>query len=205
MSEENMTSWKEWKSARDIIFGIVVPTVVALVIIGFPTVVAPALENIDPSYTLNAMLVDGLGEAILIVAVPMFLGLLWNQWAGGASGFLLGSIYALYWSIQYSALGYSPTDIGLLGYVVSAMLIGYMAGALNKGSYSFRRMLIAGIVSGVIGGLILLWTSIMSEVGMVTAIPHNLFIMLPRMIYGVVLPIFATVFNWFGISPRQMG
>ena len=203
------SSWKEWKRG-DIIFGIVVPTVVALLIIAFPTAISSALLDIDPSYTLNAILVDGLGEAILIVAVPMFAGLIWNQWAGGGTGFLLGSIYALYVNDMYAAAGtYTPMgtvgDISNLGYVVCAMLTGYIAGALNKGSYSFRRMLIAGLVSGIIGGLFLLWTQIISPFGMVTDIPYNVFItFLPRIIYGVVIPIFATVFGWYGITPRRM-
>jgi len=58
----------------------------------------------------------------------------------------------------------------------------------------------------LIRDLFLLWTFIISEVGTVTDIPWNLFVILvPRIVYGVVLPIFATVFSWFGISPRQMG
>ena len=195
-------SWKEWKRG-DILFGIIVPVIVAALIIIFPVYLRPVLEEINED--LAFIIVDGLGEAILIVGIPMFLGLLWNQWAGGVSGFLLGSIYALYWSIQFSGFGYSPTDISLLGYLVSAMLTGYMAGALNRGSYSFRRMLIAAFVSGIIGGVFLMWTQIISPIGMVTDIPYNVFItFLPRIIYAVIIPIFATVFGWFGITPRQM-
>ena len=199
-----MTSWKEWKRG-DLIFGIIVPTVVALLIIAFPTVIGTALLNIDPSYTLNAILVDGLGEAILTVGIPMFLGLLWNQWAGGASGFLLGSIYALYVSDMFVYYDYGMGDISILGYLVCAMLTGYIAGALNRGSYSFRRMLIAGLVSAIIGGVFLLWTQLVSPLGMVTDVPYGVFItFLPRIIYGVLIPIFATVFGWYGLTPRQM-
>ena len=203
------SSWKEWNRG-DIIFGIVVPTVVALLIIVFPTVIGPVLLDIDPSYTLNAIFVDGLGEAILIVAVPMFAGLIWNKWAGGATGFLLGSIYALYVNDVFAANGIWTEsmmigDISNLGFVVSAMLIGYMAGALNRGSYSFRRMLIAALVAGIIGGLLQLWTGIISPIGMVTDIPYTTFIiLLPRIIYAVIIPIFATVFGWYGITPRRM-
>ena len=205
-----MASWKEWKRG-DIIFGIVVPAVVAFLIIIFPTELSRILRDIDPSGGLNAIFVDGLGEAILIVGVPMFLGLLWNQWAGGASGFLLGSIYALYANDAFAASGIWTEsmmigDISNLGFVVCAMLTGYIAGALNRGSYSFRRMLIAGLVSGIIGGLFVLWTGIISPIGMVTDIPYVAFItFLPRIIYGVIIPIFATVFGWYGLTPRRMG
>jgi len=198
------SSWKEWKRG-DIIFGIIVPCVVALLIIAFPIALGPVLEDVDPKGTLKAILVDGLGEAILTVGIPMFLGLLWNQWAGGASGFLLGSIYALYVNDMFVYYDYGVGDISNLGYVICAMLTGYIAGALNRGSYSFRRMLIAGLVSGIIGGLFLVWTQLISPLGMVTDVPYTLFItFLPRIIYAVIVPIFATVFGWFGITPRQM-
>ncbi len=137
----------------------------------------------------------------------MVLGLLWNQWAGGASGFLLGSIHAIYRSVQYVYYGYSPTDITLLGYVVSAMLTGYIAGALNKGSFSFRRMVVAGLVAGIGGGAILLWTFVSpySTTGMGTDVAFNAFIvMLPRVIYGIVMPIIVKVFSWYGVTPRRM-
>lgn len=200
-----MTSDSEKWKISDIIYGVIVPVIVAIILVAWPTTIASALLSIDPSYALNAIFVDGLREAVLIVAVPMIFGLLWNQWAGGASGFLLGSIYALYWSVQFAQFGYSPTDVSLLGYLVSAMLTGYIAGALNKGSFSFRRMVVAGLVAGIIGGAILLWTFIISPVGMATDIPYNTFIiMLPRIIYGIVMPIIVKVFSWYGITPRRM-
>lgn len=189
----------------DILYGVVVPSIVAALIIIFPAHLKPAL---DP--TLQAILVDGLAEAILIIAIPMLFGLLWNRWAGGASGFLLGSIYALYVNdmfVYYSASypQYAPNDISTLGYVVCAMLTGYMAGALNKGSFGLRRMLVAGLVSGIIGGFFLLWTQIISPLGMVTDIYYALFItLLPRIIYGIVIPIIAKVFIWYGVLPRRV-
>lgn len=204
-----MASWTEWKRG-DLIFGIIVPILVAFVIVAFPTYLGPVLLDIDPEYTLNAIFVDGLGEAILTVGIPLFLGLLWNQWAGGASGFLLASIYALYVNDTFAAMGLFGEnmmigDISNLGYVICGILTGYMAGALNRGSYSFRRMLIAAFISAITGGLFLLWTQLISPFGMVTDLPYTLFItMLPRIIYAVIIPIFATVFNWFGITPKQM-
>lgn len=187
----------------DILYGIIAPCIVALLIIVFPAYLAPVL---DP--TLKAIFIDGLAEAILIVAVPLLFGLMWNQWAGGASGFLLGSIYALYINNLYIYYGFEAylNDISMLGYVVCGMLTGYIAGALNKGSYSFRRMLISGIVSGIIGGLFLLWTQVISPLGMVTDIVYTMFItLLPRIIYGVIMPIIAKVFSWYGVTPRRMG
>jgi hypothetical protein len=189
----------------DVIFGVILPVVVALIILAWPTVLSSALSNIDPSYTLNAIFVDGFAEAVMLVGVPMFFGLLWNQWAGGASGFLLGSIYALYWSIQYQGIGYLPNDISLLGYLVGAMVTGYISGALNKGSTSFRRMLFAGVTAGIIGGLLQFLTAYISPIGMVTDIPYVAFItLLPRIIYGIVIPFLAMVFTWYGITPKRL-
>jgi hypothetical protein len=208
-----MSSWTDWK-LNDIIWGIIIPLIVAFVIIIFPLELAPILLEIDPSYTLNAIIVDGLGEAILTVGIPLFAGLIWNKFAGGAAGFLLGSIYALFsndsivWGISqgwYMPTGMFAADISNLGYVVSAMLIGYMAGALNRGSYSFRRMLVASLIAAVIVGFFQLWTASLSITMMVQDYVYSGFlILLPKLIYAVIIPIFVTVFGWFGISPRQM-
>ena len=59
-------------------------------IIIFPTELRPILDNVDTSGTLNNILVDGLGEALLTIGIPLFAGLVWNKWAGGGAGFLLG-------------------------------------------------------------------------------------------------------------------
>ena len=213
-----MASWTDWKLS-DILWGIIIPVIVGFLIIIFPTELANILLEVDPSYTLNAILVDGLGEALLTVGIPMFAGLVWNKWAGGGAGFLLGSIYALFVNDTFAAMGaFSPAgmvgDISNLGYVVCAMLTGYIAGSLNRDSFSFRRMIIAGLVGGIIGGLFLLWTQIISPFGMVTVdslftgniTENTLFLnLLPRIIYGILMPLFATLFGWFGISPKQMG
>ena len=115
-------SWKEWQ-LKDLIVGVIVPTIVAflIVVIGMSSSVAA----IALRYTLL--------EAIVVVAVPMLIGLVWNQWAGGSTGFLMGSLYTLYFADQVYA-SHGSGDISLLGNLVSAMLIGYVAGALNKRS-----------------------------------------------------------------------
>ena len=208
-----MSSWTDWK-LNDIIWGIILPLIVGFLIIIFPQELAPILLDLDPSYTLNAILVDGLGEAILTIGIPLFAGLIWNKFAGGAAGFLCGSIYALFandsivWGIAagwYVPTGMHATDIANLGFVVAAMMIGYMAGALNRGSYSFRRMLVASLIAAVICGFFQFWTASMSITMMVQdPIYSGFLIMLPKIIYAFIIPIFVTLFGWFGISPRQM-
>jgi hypothetical protein len=209
-----MSSWTDW-SLNDILWGIIIPVIIAFVIVIFPTELAALLTEIDPYMSLNAIFVDGLGEAILTTAIPLFAGLIWNQWAGGGTGFLLGSIYALYvndaYSVMAATMGVGMTgmgmvgDISTLGYVVGAMLCGYMSGALNKGSYSFRRMVVAAMVAAIIASLFQLWTGLISPLGMVTdALYSGSLIILPKVIYAIIIPIFVTVFGWFGISPKQM-
>ena len=209
-----MASWTDWK-LNDILWGIFIPTIVAFVIIIFPTELANILADVDTSGSLNAIFVDGLGEAILTTAIPLFAGLIWNQWAGGGAGFLLGSIYALYvndvYSVMAATMGVGMTGMGMvgdisnLGYVVGAMLVGYMAGALNRGSYSFRRMLVAALIAAFVSSGFQLWTGLISPLGMVTdPLYSGGLILLPKVVYAVIIPIFVTLFGWFGISPKQM-
>jgi hypothetical protein len=213
-SEQKMASWTEWK-LNDIIYGIILPVIAAFLIIIFPTEISKILLEVDPSFGLNAILVDGLGEAILVTAIPLFAGLIWNKWAGGAAGFLLGSIYALYVNDVYAAfvaMGYIEMSAGMmvqeitnLGFVVSAMLVGYISGALNRGSYSFRRMVVSALIAGGIASAFQLWVGVISPISMATDIPYVGFtILLPKLIYGIIIPIFVTLFGWFGISPKQM-
>jgi len=212
-----MASWTDWK-LNDLIWSIIIPCIVAFLIILLPMEISPILKDLDSSGILNIIFTDGLAEAILVVGIPLFAGLIWNKWAGGGAGFITASIYALYVNDTFAAAGAFAAngmvgDISNLGYVVCAMLTGYIAGSLNRNSFSFRRMMVAGLVAGIIGGMFLLWTQLISPFGMVTVdslftsnlTENNLFLnLLPRLIYGILIPLFATLFGWFGITPRQM-
>lgn len=207
-------SWKKW-TRNDVLFGFAVPVIVALVIIVFPQL-TPFLASVNP--VLIGILVYGLEEQILLVAIPLFLGLLWNQWAGGAGGFILGSIYALSYSHQYllgnvfaMVRGDSLSggffggggDSILIGYLVSAMLIGYLAGSLNKRSDNFLRMIISGLIAATTGALLLFLSYHFSPLNVVTG-PFGLFLtVVPRMLFAVLVPVFAKVFMWFDIAPKQ--
>lgn len=175
-------NWKERKVA-EVVFGIVVPSLVALLIVGVAMVSSPSLIGLK--YPLL--------EAIVVVGVPMLIGLIWNQWAGGASGFLLGSLYALYYSDQlYAAQGRG--DISLLGNLVSAMLIGYIAGALNKRSDNYRRMLVAGVTSGIMGSLLVLLVGLFSPILGEASVSGVVLVFLPRILAGVLVPLIARAF-----------
>jgi hypothetical protein len=202
-----MASESEKLKLSDFIYGLIIPAIIGILILAWPTVVAPGLYAIDPSYTLNAILVDGFLEAIMIIAIPMLFGLLWNRWAGGVSGFLLGTLYALYWSVQYVTFQVPPTDISLMGYILSAMLIGYVAGAISKGSYSFIRMVMAGIIAAIVGWCFYVAAGMLSPIpGTISTLdPYTIFITLtPRIVYGIIIPIIVKVFTWYGVIPRRM-
>lgn len=189
--------WKDWNRS-DVIYGIVAPVIVVLLIVGISQLgtLGGGGFGIVTGITME------LQELLVIVAVPLLLGLVWNKWAGGASGFLMGSIYALYWADSYRS-PFSGSIFGsstvLLGYLLSAMLIGYMAGALNKRSDNFRRMIISGITATTIGGLLLFGIFQLSPVNVVTGIDGFLLTVLTRTACGAVIPIIAKVFMWYGI------
>ena len=184
-------SWKEGK-VNEILFGIVVPSLVALLIVAVAMVSVPSLIGLK--YPLL--------EAIVIVGVPMLIGLIWNQWAGGASGFLLGSLYALYYSDQlYASQG--RADISLLGNLVSAMLIGYIAGALSKRSINYRRMLAAGVISGIMGSLLVVLVGQFSPILGEASVSGILLAFLPRVLAGVIVPFIARVFLRHGASENK--
>jgi hypothetical protein len=132
-------------------------------------------------------------EAFVVVGVPMLLGLIWSKWAGGSSGFLLGSLYALFYADQlYESQGRS--DISLIGNLVSAMLIGYVAGALNKRSGNYRRMLVAGVTAATMGSLVVFVASWFSPVLGGANLGGFFLILLPRILAGAIVPLIAQAF-----------
>jgi len=187
--------WKDWDRS-DVIYGIVIPIVVVLLIVGLYEL-GSVLDRGSFGFVMG--ITNGIAEAIVIVAVPLLLGLAWNRWAGGASGFLLGSIYALYYADKFARFSVRG-EISLLGYVVSAMLIGYVAGALNKRSDSFRRMVIAGLVATTTGGLLLFGIYQLSPLHLITGLYGFSITFLPRIACGVLIPVIAKVFMWYGVA-----
>ena len=188
--------WKEWNRS-DIIYGIVAPVLVVLVIVLFSQ-----LSNLlGGGFNIATGIVMELQELVVIVAVPLMLGLVWNKWAGGASGFLMGSLYALYWADSYrSPFAGNVRGAGtvLLSYILSAMLIGYMAGALNRRSENLRRMIISGVIATTIGGVMLFGVFQLSPANVVTGLDGFLLTILPRIASGVIMTVIAKVFMWYG-------
>ena len=198
--------WRDW-SRSDIIYGIIVPLIVILAIVGLSRVSSILGFSFSGSSGIIIGIIMELEELTVIVAVPLLLGLIWNRWAGGASGFLMGSLYALYWADQFGRLStsgfHASAGMVLLGYVVSAMLIGYMAGALNKRSEDLRRMIISGVIATTIGGLLLFGVFQLSTANVVTGLDGFLLTVLPRVACGAIIPVIAKVFFWYGMGVNK--
>jgi hypothetical protein len=188
--------WKKW-TKNDVIFGIILPVIAVFVI-----VLISKLQSIvggEPGIVLG--LTMEILELVVIVGVPLALGLLWNQWAGGASGFLMGTFYALFWANSFH--GISGSGTALLAYIVSPMLIGYMAGALNKRSDNFKRLLISALVASTIGGIVMFSIFQMSSANVVTGIMGFALTVLTRMLAAVLTAVVAKVFFWYGMGDNK--
>jgi len=85
----------------------------------------------------------------------------------------------------------------------SPMLIGYVAGALNKRSENFLRMVLIGVIATTIGGVLLFGIFHLAPINVVTGIDGFLLTVLTRTACGVIIPIFAKVFMWYGVNAIQ--
>ncbi len=212
----------------DILYGFVIPLILALLIF----VIA---VYVNPGGTYHLLGVDGLGGTIAIIftqgfpkmivlGIPLILGLTWNKWAGGAAGFIMGGAYYLAYA-GYSSLAYEAYadmlgvhynfygDISMLFYLVNAIIIGYMAGALNNGSTNFKRMIGVGLTAALTTQIIQTFMDYnfsleparaMSQ-GVWTSDPVYAFILafVPSIALGVIIPILAKVMSWYGLSARK--
>jgi hypothetical protein len=188
--------WKKW-TKNDFIFGIILPIVAVFVIV----LISKLPSIVGGGFGIVTGLTMEIGELVVIVGVPLALGLLWNKWAGGASGFLMGTFYALYWANSFHGISGSGTV--LLAYIMSPMLIGYMAGALNKRSDNFKRILISALIASTIGGIILFTIFQMSSANVVTGVTGFALTVLARMLAAVLTAIVVKVFFWYGMETRK--
>ena len=188
--------WKKW-TKNDIIFGILLPVVAVFVIVLISKLQSIVGGEVGIVFGLTMEIL----ELVVIVGVPLALGLLWNQWAGGAAGFLMGTFYALYWANSFHGIAGSGTV--LMAYILSPMLIGYMAGALNKRSDNFKRLLISGVVSASIGGIVLFTIFQMSTANVVTGTVGFALTILARIIAAVLTVVVVKVFFWYGMGKNK--
>ncbi len=200
---------------RGILWGLVIPLIIGIVIVLFPAVLRPALDSLFPPSTmtsagspyafLTVIFTHGI-SLMIVLGVPLFLALSWNKWAGGAAGFVTGTLYYVAfagYNIQYSIIHYgsSPNlyaDPSFIGnYIVGGILIGYIAGALSNKSMRIKRMLGAALTASLAVGVfqfILNYTvssgAWMTRSDPITALWQTL---LPLVILGIIVPFIARI------------
>ena len=127
----------------------------------------------------------------------------------GTLYYLANAGYNIMYSIQYFGVEYAynlyadPSFIG--NYILGGILIGYIAGALNNKSYSFKRMLGAGLTAAITVGVMqfILNMTVAYAAWMAQADPFTAFyqVLLPLVILAIIAPIIAKVITWYGLSP----
>ena len=202
-----------------IIWGLVIPLIIGIVIVAFPAILRPALDSwfpagdpntgagASPYAFLTVILTHGFATMV-VLGVPLFLGLNWSKWAGGAAGFLMGTLYYIAYAgynIEFSRINYgaAPTynlyaDPSFIGnYIVGGILIGYIAGALNNKSFHFKRKLSAALTAALTVGIFtfILNYTVSGAKWMTQADPgFALFTaLLPMVILGVIIPIISRI------------
>ncbi len=203
--------WKDWNKT-DVIYGIIVPIIVGLLIVG-----VSQLSSFFSGDTFGLVvgLTSEIEELLVIVAIPLMFGLVWNRWAGGASGFIMGTFYALAFAsklpgatgvgrdfMMSAYLGLGPV---MLGYVISAMLIGYMAGALIKNSEDFKRMLFVSLLTTTVVGVVLFGIYQISPSNVVLGLSGFLLTVLARTATGAIVAVLAKVAMWYGVAMKRQG
>jgi hypothetical protein len=214
---------------KDIGYGLIVPILVGLLIVAFPAVLRPALDSWFPPpdmmtgaagspYAFVTVIFTHGFALMVMFAIPLILGLVWNKWAGGAAGFIMGTLYYVAnagynimlsqksFGIDYTYNLYAdPSFIG--DYIVCGILIGYIAGSLANGSYNFKRMLGACLTAAITVGMLqfifnytVSFSAWMTQGDPLTAFWQTL---LPMVILGILAPIIAKVMTWYGLQPLK--
>jgi len=204
----------------DILNGIVIPLILVLLI-----AVLAIYVNVTGAYhvlgegVIGVILTQGFAQMI-VLGVPLVVGLLWNKWAGGAAGWIMGGMYyvasAGHYNGLYSSMGVTTYnffgDISMLFYLVNAIIIGYMAGALNNRSTNFKRMLGAGLTAALITAVIQAFMNYNFSLepargmaqGLWLDLPNALLInFVPSIALGIIVPILGKVMTWYGIQPLR--
>lgn len=208
--------WKEWNRG-DLIYGLIIPLLVAVLILLWPFIMKAL---VGPHTTvIGGILTVGVFQIICVTAIPVFAGLTWNRWAGGASGFLMGFIYFISVMVYYGKSG-AAIDVSWQAYLVAAMVGGFMAGSLIRDSFNFGRMLLVGIVVAIFQGSLLVWTfdlvyhafagfpggPLFDLAGL--QVPFWFYVsftnFVPTLIGGIFAALFAKIFAWFALAPRLL-
>jgi len=165
--------------------------------------------------------------SIIVLGVPLIVGLLINKWVGGATGFIMGSLYYLgsaglytgYYKNYQGGINFFG-DISMMGYMVCAMFVGYVAGALNNKSGKFWRMVASGMTAVMIAAVIQAYLNYYVAIPVLRNMSVGLWqapswlgihlvgldgfanAFLPEILLGIEGPLIARVFVFYGYGPR---
>jgi hypothetical protein len=212
----------------DIFYAVIIPLILVLLIYVLAFYVNPGgskhvLGLTGLGGTIAVIFTQGFAQMI-VLGIPLVLGLVWNKWAGGAAGFITGGMYYVASAGLYT--GYYETsghydffgDLSMLGYLVCAIIIGYMAGALNNGSSSFKRMLGAGLTAAVIVATLQAYFNYSLSLSPAMKMNHDNWAIttfgiaglygftlafVPSIALGIIVPIIAKVMTWYGLQPMR--
>jgi hypothetical protein len=209
----------------DIFNGLIIPIILVILIYVLAVYVNPSgqhqvLGAAGIGGTVGVILTQGFLQMI-VLGVPLVLGLLWNKWAGGAAGFIMGGLYYVAAAGQYNGL-YAAAgvtqynffgDVSMIFYVVNAIIIGYIAGSLTSGSTTIKRFLFAGLTAAILTAVIQtimnynisldpargmaqgLWATDLGQAILINFVPS--------IALGVIVPILAKVMTWYGLQPQK--
>ena len=206
----------------DIFGGIIIPIILVILIyvLAVYVNVGGQYHVIGATNTIAVILVNGFAQMI-VLGIPLVLGLLWNKWAGGAAGFVMGGLYYVANAGQYNGIYASAGvttynffgDISMLFYLVNAVIIGYMAGALNNGSTNFKRMLFSGLTAAIITAVIQSYLNYTISLAPARQMAQDSWVVdpvlavvtnfVPSIALGVIVPILGKVMTWYGIQPQK--
>ena len=210
----------------DIFYGIIIPLILVLLIffLGIYINVSGTYHMLGATNVIAVILTSGFAQMI-VLGIPLVLGLLWNKWAGGAAGFITGGLYyvasaGLYTGYYNGAGNYNFFgDMSMLSYLVMAVIIGYMGGALTNGSTNFKRMLGAGLTAAIMTAVIQAYLNYTVSLKPAMTMNHNMwastqylgvaglygFVLqfIPNIALGVIVPIVAKVMTWYGLQPMR--
>ncbi len=209
----------------DILFGVGIPIILVLLIFVLAVYVNPSgqyhvLGAAGATGTIAVILTQGFLQMI-VLGVSLVLGLLWNKWAGGAAGFIMGGLYYVASAGQYNGL-YAASgvttynffgDVSMIFYVVNAVIIGYIAGSLANGSTNFKRMLGAGLTAAIVTAVIQAYLNYTVSLAPARGMAQGLWAtdlgqavlinFVPSIALGVIVPILAKVMTWYGLQPQR--
>lgn len=210
----------------DIFYAVIIPLILVFLIYFLAVDINPSgtIHMIGNTDVIAVILTDGFAQMI-VLGIPLVMGLLWNKWAGGAAGFIMGGMYyvanaGLYTGYYETSSGHYNFfgDLSMLGYLVMAITIGYMAGALNNGSTSFKRMLGAGLTAALITATLQAYFNSTFALEPAKLMNHGQWATLsfgipyiygftlafvPSIALGIIVPIVAKVMTWYGLQPMR--